>query len=476
MIASRRFGALLLLALAGCQGGAPSDSAAQIPASPGTPQRLPEPAATTTVPASRRTAIVTAVERVAPAVVTVQTETVQNVPVDPFDFFFGRGGGQQRTAGLGTGFIVREDGVIVTNAHVVAGATRVLVALRDGKRLTARVVGADETNDLAVLKVDAKGLPVAPLGTSDNLLIGEWAVAIGNPFGFVLGNSEPSVTAGVISATGRNLVGQTEGGGVYLDMIQTDAAINPGNSGGPLVNADGEVVGVNSSIYSPSGGSVGLGFAIPINRARRVAEDLLAHGVVRRPWVGLTLRTPQQAQNALDIVSSEAVVRSVTPGSPAAQAGIQSGDVLLRAGVRSLRNPFDWEAALLGFRVGDEVPIVLRRGSAQQTVKVRIGDLPEVSAPKVTVLRELQLVTLTPAIRAERRILASAGALVYQASQRVSEELGLEPGDVIVQVNRTPVASADEVARAIDYYSGRGPVRIYFERGQQIAFTDFLMR
>ena len=217
---------------------------------------------------------------------------------------------------------------MVTAAHVVGGAAGLLLGLPDGNRLRARVVGADETNDLAVLKLEARGLPVAPLGTSDNLLIGEWAIAIGNPFGFVLGNSEPSVSAGVISATGRNLVGASEGGGVYLDMIQTDAAINPGNSGGPLVNADGDVIGVNSSIYTPSGGSVGLGFAIPINRARRVAEDLLAHGTVRRPWVGLTLNTPPAAQNPLDIVSTEAVVRAVTAGSPAARAGLQPGDVV----------------------------------------------------------------------------------------------------------------------------------------------------
>ncbi len=477
--AAAPFTFVAVLTAVACEGAARDSAALAQPAAqpPAATQRLPEPQNVTSVPASRRNAIVTAVERVAPAVITVQTETVERAPVDPFDLFFGRGGGgEQRRPGLGSGFIVREDGVVVTNAHVVAGATRVNVKMRDGKAYAARVVGADETNDLAVLKIDGRGFPVAPLGSSDNLLVGEWAIAIGNPFGFVIGNSEPTVTAGVISATGRNLVGAAEGGGVYVDMIQTDAAINPGNSGGPLVNADGDVIGVNSSIYSPSGGSVGLGFAIPINRARRVAEDLLAHGTVRRPWVGVSLRPPQAAQSSLDIVATQAVVRAVTPGSPAARAGVATGDVLLRAGARPVRNPFDWEAALLDLRVGQDVPIVVRRGGRDVTLTVRVGDLPEVSAPKVTVLRELQLVTLTPAIRAERSVRSAAGALVYQASARVTSELGLEAGDVIVQVGRTPVTSADEVARAVDLYSGRGPVRLYFERGGQLAFTDFLIR
>ena len=462
--------ALSLAALVGCEGAAPRDGAAQTVA--GASQATPA----ASLPAQRRTALTEAVARVAPAVVTVQTEVVERVAADPFEYFFGGRTGERTQAGIGSGFIIRPDGVIVTNAHVVAGATRISVAMRDGTTLAARLVGADELNDLAVLRIDGRGLPVAPLGRSTDLAIGEWAIAIGNPYGFLLGNTEPSVTVGVVSATGRNLVGRGEGNGVYVDMIQTDASINPGNSGGPLINAAGEVVGVNSSIYSPSGGSVGLGFAIPIERARRVVEDLLAHGAVRRPWVGIQLRLPTEPGNARAALTAGVVVRSVIPGSPAAQAGLQEGDVIVRSRDRVLRNPYDWEAELLELRVGERVPLVVRRGDRELALNVTIADLPEVSAPKVQVLKELELVTLTAAIRAERGIRSARGAVIFRVSDRVSAEIGLQAGDVIVQVNRTAVASADEAARAVDYYADRGPIRLFFERGGRVFSTDFSIR
>jgi serine protease Do len=458
-----------MAAAAACS-GSPRESAAQV-------ARTEDAARAASIPASRRTAITEAVGRVAPAVVTVQTEVVQRVQADPFDIFFGgRSGGTQTQAGLGTGFIIRADGVIVTNAHVVAGASTISVMLRDGTTYPAKAIGTDETNDLAVLQVQARGMPVAPLGDSDNLLVGEWAIAIGNPYGFMLGNSEPSVTAGVISGVGRNLVARGEGPSAYFDMIQTDASINPGNSGGPLVNASGEVIGVNSSIYSTSGGgSIGLGFAIPINRARRVAEDLLSHGRVRRPWIGVQLE-PVRTDNARDLIGRGALVAGVTPGSPAEGAGIRVGDVIVRARNRVVRNRFDWDASLLDLRVGEQAPLVLRRGRSEVPVSVVVADLPEVSAPKVQVLRELEVVTLTAAIRAERGIASSRGALVYRASERMTAELGLMPGDVIVQINRTAVGSAEDVSRAVDYYAGRGPIRLFFERQGQISSTDFVIR
>ena len=458
----------LLLGIVACS-GSPSESAAQV-------TQTADAARPASVSASRRTAITDAVARVAPAVVTVQTEVVQRVAVDPFEAFFsGSRSSTRSSAGLGTGFIIRQDGLIVTNAHVVAGATSISVMLRDGTTYPAKQIGTDETNDLAVLKVDAKNLPVAPLGDSDNLLVGEWAIAIGNPYGFMLGNAEPSVTAGVISGVGRNLVARGEGSSAYFDMIQTDASINPGNSGGPLVSAEGEVVGVNSSIYSNSGGSIGLGFAIPINRARRVADDLVTHGRVRRPWIGVRLEHPK-SDNPRDYIALGARVASITPGSPAERAGIKVGDVLVKARARTIRNRFDWDAALLDLRVGEQVPLVVRRGSGQMSVNVSIADLPEVTAQKVQVLRELELVTLTPAIRAERGLRSEAGALVYRASDRITQDLQIQPGDVIVQVNRSVIRSAEDASRALDYYAGRGPITMWCERDGQIFQIDFMIR
>jgi serine protease Do len=423
----------------------------------------------------RQNALTSAIAKIAPSVVTVQTEVVDQTPVDPFELMFG-GRAQPRTqAGLGTGFVVRKDGVIVTNAHVVAGAQKISVMMRDGKVFPAIVLGQDETNDIAVLKIDAKDLPDVKLGNSSNLLIGEWAIAIGNPFGFYFGNSEPSVSVGVISGTQRNLVAPNDGGASYFDMIQTDAAINPGNSGGPLVNADGDVVGVNSSIFSPSGGSVGLGFAIPINRVARVVDDLLSHGSIRSPWIGAQLK-PVRSGNTRDVIASGAVIGGVTPGSPAAQAGLQVGDVILREGPREIHNPFDWQAALLDLRVGSPARLHIRRGGREMDVDVNVADLPEVTAPKVQVLRELELVSVTPAIASERGLRNATGALVYRVSAMIADQTGLQQGDIILQINNTRIANAQDVAKAIDYYGSRTYLQLVVERQGQLFMTRFAVR
>jgi serine protease Do len=340
-------------------------------------------------------------------------------------------------------------------------------------------VGIDEQNDLAVLKIEAKKLPVAALGTSRDLLIGEWAIAIGNPFGFILGNSEPSVTAGVISATGRNLTARSEGQGVYVDMIQTDAAINPGNSGGPLVNALGEVIGVNSSIYSPNGpngGNVGLGFAIPIDRARRVTDDLLVHGRVRKPWVGVKMEYPQQTSLSREALNGGAPIYEVVPGSPGADAGLLVGDVIVRAGDRVIKNAYDWDATLLELHVDDMVSVVVRRAGREIDKKLKVADFPEVNAQRVSVLKELELISLTPAIRAERNIKNPQGAVIATVSQAVSNSLGIQAGDVIVRINQTQVTDAQQAKRILESLSGRGQSRLYIERGGRILYTDFSIK
>ena len=448
---------------------------------PSSAQNLPPGASGVVVPAndqvsqSRRNAITNAVARVSPAVVTVQTEAVDQGSQDPFDVFFGGGSRPRTQAGLGTGFIVRKDGVIVTNAHVVAGANKVSVMMPDGTVFPARQLGTDETNDLAVLKIDAKNLPEVKLGNSNSLVIGEWAIAIGNPYGFYLGNAEPSVSVGVVSATQRNLIAQADGGASYFDMIQTDAAINPGNSGGPLVDAEGDVIGVNSSLFSPTGSYVGLGFAIPINRAVRVVDDLLTHGTLRTPWIGVFLEQ-RQSNNPRDILTQGAVIARVTPGSPAEKAGLRPGDVILREGSRAVRNPFDWNAALLDLRVGSTAKLRVRRGSREFDADVNIVDRPEVNAPKVQVLRELELVTVTPAIAAERNLRRASGALIYNISQNASEQTGLVKGDVIVQINNRAISSAQDVANIIDSLRGAATLQVVVARQGQYFITRFGVR
>jgi serine protease Do len=422
---------------------------------------------------SRRTALVAAADRVGPAVVSINvTSRQQTERRSPFDFFF-LPEGARVVQGSGTGFVIRSSGVIVTNQHVVSKADRVVVTLPDGSDLPATVVGEDPLSDIAVLKVDRQNLPTVALGHSTDLMIGEWVVALGNPYAYLLGNSEPSVSVGVVSATGRNILPGGDQTGLYLDMIQTDAAINPGNSGGPLTNALGEVVGVNSSIFSSSGGSVGLGFAIPIERAVRVADEILKSGSVRRAWIGLEV----QGARAMREWKSQGgvVVSSVTPDGPAARAGVRRNDVLVEANGRRLRNYLDWEAVKLDLHVGDAVQVAVRSGNGSTARRIVTGDLPTVTAEKITVLQDLQLINVTPAIQAERSIRSDQGALIFRLSPQVSRATGLQPGDVILAIDRTPVRNAAEVSSLLNVRPGQ-VIRIYVEREGQVTFTDLMFR
>ena len=427
--------------------------------------------------ASRMTAVVRAAERIGPSVVAVNVIRTQQVRTrDPVwdDFFWGPFGGRtmaRRVPSLGSGFVVDRDGIILTNDHVVRGAEQILVSLPDGRDLEAELVGTDEATDVAVLRVREPDLPVAALGRTDDLRIGEWVVAFGNPFGNLLSNPEPTVTVGVVSALGRHIVPSQDGRGFYLGMVQTDAAINPGNSGGPLVNADGEVVGMNASIFSRGGGSEGLGFAIPIERVLRVADDLLEYGEVRRAWVGVEAE-PVEA----DVFGRTRGVRAarVASGSPADRAGIRSGDRLLAMNGQRLVSPLDFEAVLLDLRAGDPVRIEVEGRS--DLLQMTAEELPSLRAERVRVFRDLELVTVTDAIRSERGVQSEEGALVAGISGELARILGLQEGDVIVGINNRRVATAEDVARTLDQLPAGSRVRLYFERNRGFVVRDFVLR
>jgi serine protease Do len=270
---------------------------------------------------------------------------------------------------LGSGVIVDGKGMIVTNYHVVKGAQQIKITLPDGREFGAKYLGGTELYDLAVLELEAGGaeIPVAPMGGSEDLMIGEWVIAIGNPFGYLLDDTQPTVTVGVVSATSRDVMIETNRVTIYKDMIQTDAAINPGNSGGPLVNALGEVIGINTFILSRSGGSQGIGFAIPIDTVQRVMNEIKEHGVVREVWVGVQVQEiPAALAESLDLDSTSGViVATVDRGSPAEKAGIQRGDVIRKIGDNNIVDFDDAKRALYGMMVDDVVDFVVQRGNAK---------------------------------------------------------------------------------------------------------------
>jgi len=424
------------------------------------------------IAASRHSAISIAAARIAPAVVSVNVvRRERTLPRTVFDLFFLPPGAEQVVQGLGSGFIVTSDGMIITNQHVVTGADSIVVTLRDGRNFPARLLGEDARTDVAVVKIAGANLPVARIGRSRDLDIGDWVVAIGNPYGFLLGNSEPSVTAGVVSALRRSVLPSAGQAGLYVDMIQTDAAINPGNSGGPLVNAVGEVVGVNSFILSESGGNVGLGFAIPIERAMKVARDLRRYGRVRRGWTGVQVAEPGANTDGWRRQSGVAV-QYVATGSPADGAGMAAGDTIIRVGDQPVRNYLDWEGAQLDLTVGDTLHLAFRRNGEAHAVAVYAAELPSERATRVS-LGDLQLITVTPAIQAERRLLTTHGALVVSAGPEAQQTLQLQAGDVIFRINNEDITDADQVQKVIGYSRGRGGVRLWFERNGQQFWEDF---
>lgn len=391
-------------------------------------------------------------EQVTPAVVNISTRSrvqVQENPLlrDPFfrrffEFPEDRVPQQRRQQSLGSGVVVDADqGYVITNHHVIDKADEITVTLDDGRSFTAELIGADPDSDVAVVKIPSKGLTSIDLGDSDVLRVGDFVVAIGNPFGL-----SQTVTSGIVSALGRSGLG-IEG---YEDFIQTDASINPGNSGGALVNLRGELVGVNTAILAPGGGNVGIGFAIPMNMVRDLMRQIVEHGGVQRGRLGVYIQdlTSELAQ-ALDIdVTQGAVIAQVIPGSPAEQAGIEEGDVVTAVNGKPTKGAADLRNAVGLLRVGEEVKLNVIRGGKERVVGVEI-QLPVVSTePGGGISPRLEGSVLQDADSAEDS--GGDGVLVVEVEEgSPAWEAGLRKDDVILSVNRQPVRNLRRMREAI---------------------------
>ena len=379
---------------------------------------------------------------------------------DPFDQFFGEffGGFPEREyerKGLGSGVIVDKDGYILTNEHVVSGAIEVKVKLSDGREFDAEVKGTDKRSDLAVIKINAKGLPAAKLGDSDDLQIGRWVVAIGNPFGFAIDNPEPTVTVGVISALNRYLpaLGRRDRG--YDDLIQTDAAINPGNSGGPLVNLKGEVIGINTAIITTSGGYQGLGFAIPVNKAKKILDKLSTGEKILYGWLGVVIdNLNDDLRNYFGVKERVGIIiLKVYKDSPAEEAGLKEGDLVLTFNKESVKTTRDLMRMVSTSDVGKRIPLEILRGDKEMTIKVKIGKMPkegeeieeiEENSDKVN-FRGLTIDDITPFYKRQFRLKSDQGAVITDIEDgSIADESELQVGDVITKIENKEVKSKED--------------------------------
>lgn len=350
---------------------------------------------------------------------------------------------------LGSGFIISEDGYILTNHHVVKGADQVLVRLNDRRELEAEVIGSDERSDVALLKIDASGLPAVEIGDSTQLEPGEWVLAIGSPFGF-----DHSVTAGIVSATGRALENET-----YVPFIQTDVAINPGNSGGPLFNLEGEVIGINSQIYTRSGGFMGLSFAIPIDVAMGVAEQLKKDGYVTRGWLGVIIQevNKELAESFGLNKPAGALVAKVLPDSPAESAGLQEGDIILRFDGNEITLSSDLPHQVGRVMPGKTVNVDVKRGGKNERVKVTIGTLPDENRPVRTSRsapapeeNRLNIVISELSDAQQEKWNVRSGVVLERVLPGAGANAGLMAGDVITMLNGERVTSVKQFVELVN--------------------------
>lgn len=399
---------------------------------------------------SRRSPVVQVVEKVSPAVVYVGTVSMVETRFRSRsfdDFFFSPQEERRAVEGLGSGVIIDPSGIIVTNDHVIRGASEIHVVLADGRQVDAEVIGSDSDTDLAVLKVNVKGaLPAAKLGTSADLMIGESVVAIGSPLGL-----KKTVTVGVVSALGRTIKNEDR---VFNDFIQTDASINPGNSGGPLMNIDGEVIGINSAIIASA---QNIGFAIPADKVRRIVTELTQFGKVRPAWVGLDVQ-PLSLELSRRLGWDRtfgALINTVDEGSPAQTAGFQRGDIVTQVGSTQIENADDLRSRLRGVTAKSPVSMKVFRGGQELAIELTPIEFPQ------------KLVDSTVWDRLGLRLKPGTGAMVITAVRpgTAASRVGLEPGDAVVRVNQLPVGTADAFREAIIQARGKQSVLLLVKRG-----------
>ncbi|MGE0085698.1 MAG: Do family serine endopeptidase [Desulfococcaceae bacterium] len=417
----------------------------------------------------RENEVTEAVHKVSPAVVNISSEyAVQQSSgpffhADPFfdsffrDFFDPAPRREYKRSSLGSGVIIDgKQGFILTNAHVIAQAGKITAILKDEREFEATVVGADTDSDLAVLRISSgERLPSVEMGNSEDLMIGEDVIAIGNPFGF-----SHTVTTGVISAINRSI--RTEDT-VYHDFIQTDASINPGNSGGPLLNINGELIGINTAIYAKA---QGIGFAIPISKARRIVEELIQYGEVSESWVGITVQhlDPRLAGYLNMQGQSGVMVRSVDPGSPAHKAGIAEGDVIVSADRQEIRSTGDFYAVMKGISPGDTLNLTLMRKGKTWKVPLRASVFP---AEQAAGLGYERLGVKVQNLSGGRQR-GAEGALISEVRRdSYLARIGVRPGDIIRQMDEMPVRNTAEFEKAVLKYRNKSSVVILLQRGEQ---------
>ncbi|MBB5020425.1 serine protease Do [Chitinivorax tropicus] len=427
------------------------------------------------------------IEKEGPAVVNISTtQTVSTrgrgpglSEDDPFYEFFKRFAPPQtprqyQTQSLGSGFVISDDGYILTNAHVVAEADEVNVRLTDKREFKAKVIGVDRRTDVALVKINATGLPKVPLGDPDNLRVGEWVVAIGQPFGF-----DNSVTAGIVSAKGRSLPDES-----YVPFIQTDVPINPGNSGGPLFNMKGEVVGINSQIYSRSGGYMGISFAIPIDVALNVAKQLQESGKVSRGKIGVQIQPlTQELAQSFGLKSTDgALVSMVEADGPAAKAGLQPGDVIVAFNNQPVKSSNELPLLVANIKPGSKADLKVWRKGREVVVKVTVAEMPTEkmvanadtpqTAPAKIARLGLQLSDLSAEQRNELRI--RAGVLIEDV-EGPAAKAGLETNDVILAVNSNEVASVAQFTKLISRFDG-GTIALLVLREGNTLYVPLKLR